>query len=611
MLLDILFVFCKLNPDVSYRQGMHELLAPILWVVERDAVDLGQSSKAHGEDVVVRAVYSSEHIEHDAFALFSQLMHSAKNFYEQTTHSGSENPMVVRSQRILHDMLMKADPDLSRHLEAIGIVPQIFLLRWIRLLFGREFPFDDVLAMWDVLLAEDSSLELVDYVCLAMLLRIRWDLLDADYNTAIALLLRYPQPDKDHPGQSFVLDALYLRTHLSTEGGGYLVLKYTGRPMMPTDRPATPPALQRNITAFSGANAAKAAAAVASGLRPQQSARQRSNIESLMQSTAKNIYARGESLGIGKAVRGAVDEVHKRAQEIRDTQTPSLPPRASGSSPGGILGKLKSLESRNKQLAKLLDGAVGELWEYQKLVADQATTAERDGPDADLQRLSMAIAKAQFVQVYMSDPSLPLTEPVVEEEGSKEASSASERVQGEKQIGRDLQADPESDQPSQEKPTAQTPMTDLADPSTFDEGDDSASLSMQTANLAAPDPVAPALAPHTATGKDEKSSSDTKDAEGTPSRQVDRPPLAESSYSWMLGQTDSPPSSTRAVPAKTPEQNRNRGVLFGEREDIDESPTQVKRAGRARTHKVAATRVPERQAVNVGDIRPEPGPFDG
>ena len=38
MMIDILFIFCKINDDVSYRQGMHELLAPVLWVVQNDAI---------------------------------------------------------------------------------------------------------------------------------------------------------------------------------------------------------------------------------------------------------------------------------------------------------------------------------------------------------------------------------------------------------------------------------------------------------------------------------------------------------------------------------------------------------------------------------------------
>lgn len=46
--------------------------------------------------------------------------------------------------------------------------------RWTRLLFGREFPFNDTLEVWDLLFAEDPSLELIDYMCVAMILRIRW-----------------------------------------------------------------------------------------------------------------------------------------------------------------------------------------------------------------------------------------------------------------------------------------------------------------------------------------------------------------------------------------------------------------------------------------------------
>jgi hypothetical protein len=38
---DVLFVYCKLNEDISYRQGMHELLAPIFLVLNTDYIDAG------------------------------------------------------------------------------------------------------------------------------------------------------------------------------------------------------------------------------------------------------------------------------------------------------------------------------------------------------------------------------------------------------------------------------------------------------------------------------------------------------------------------------------------------------------------------------------------
>jgi TBC1 domain family member 5 len=46
--------------------------------------------------------------------------------------------------------------------------------RWVRLLFGREFGFVDVLRVWDVLFAENINLQLVDMICIVMLLQIRW-----------------------------------------------------------------------------------------------------------------------------------------------------------------------------------------------------------------------------------------------------------------------------------------------------------------------------------------------------------------------------------------------------------------------------------------------------
>ena len=45
--------------------------------------------------------------------------------------------------------------------------------RWIRLLFGREFPMDDVLVLWDALFADGPMLDLVDYIYISMLEAIR------------------------------------------------------------------------------------------------------------------------------------------------------------------------------------------------------------------------------------------------------------------------------------------------------------------------------------------------------------------------------------------------------------------------------------------------------
>ncbi|KAK1055610.1 hypothetical protein LTR33_014094 [Friedmanniomyces endolithicus] len=610
-LLDILFIWAKLNPDINYRQGMHELLAPILWVVERDAIDLGQSSRALGEDATVRVVFDAESIEHDAFALFSQVMRSAKGFYEPAPslpHAG-ENAIVHRSRRIFEEMLPKVDPELAQHLQAIDIVPQIFLMRWVRLLFGREFSFDDVLSMWDVIFAEDPTLEIVDHICLSMILRIRWELLDADYNSALTLLLRYPStsPGQSHndPAQSLVLDALYLRSHPDTDGSGYLILKYTGRPLQPLHRPATPPALQRNITAFSGVQNL----IDASQSRPSfPGRRQPTNLEAVLQSTARTLYARG-----GQAVRGAVEEVHKRAQEIQNSPTPSLPSRVEFAAKDSrtLERRLKALDKRNQVLARLLEGAVGELWDVQGLLAGQNSTERMEDIEnhqvEHVEALSLAIAKVQYVQVYLGDASLPVPEMYAAEdpvEGTGEKDGSALMLggsEGEKRSGPgesdltqdDLGGEREHATPvPKASPTAtqyEEPEHELADPSTFEVNSGQTTPTSDESGPAIP--AITAQAPATSgdvISKRSGTAERTDDAAitsptpttisnehfDTPSKR-NRPALSESPYSWMLGQdkTGEPAAlsasasrgkTTAAQSTKTPEKAKVSAGLFGD-----------------------------------------------
>lgn len=620
-MLDILFVYCRLNPDVSYRQGMHEILAPILWAVESDAIDLGQSSKAMGEDALIKDVFEAACIEHDAFALFGQIMQSAKNFYEQTTHQGAENPIVSRSRKIFTDLLPLVDAELAQHLERVDIVPQVFLIRWIRLIFGREFEFDDLLTIWDVIFAEDPTLEIVDHICLTMLLRMRWELIEADYNSALTLLLKYPVEDlnKEFQPQSLALDALYLREHMDYHGGSYLVSKYSGRSLLHDKRPATPPALQRNITTFTVPTAGKMPRG---GSRPSSNhgARTPRGFESVLRSTAKNIYARGEELGIGKAVKGAVDEVHRRAQEIRDLQTPSPPANVRYRAPRGSVGsaasiaRIKALEDRNRQLAKLLEGAVNELWAYQKDAAEsegeKSSAANDPITSSNLETLSMAIAKVQFVQVYLDDPGLPLPE---EEETTQpdpltsdtEADySRSKKTHASETAASKVTANEEPSntrtgyfQDDDTETAAAThprpgPAQSLTDPSTFDDFADEKSVT--TTNV--PEIIVQEDTPKT------KVTSPQQNAR--PESPRSRPPLEQSSFSWMLGQQDDPTSQPFTHASRiTPNESRNRSFLFGKEDQGGKTGSRERRGSGKDGKKSPETKLETDEEFDMGSLR--------
>ena len=50
-------------------------------------------------------------------------------------------------------MLRRVDAPLQRRLAELGIEPQLYLLRWLRLLFGREFHLVDSCVLWDAIFA--------------------------------------------------------------------------------------------------------------------------------------------------------------------------------------------------------------------------------------------------------------------------------------------------------------------------------------------------------------------------------------------------------------------------------------------------------------------------
>lgn len=142
MILDILFVYCKTYPDRGgYRQGMHELLAPIVHVLEADAINRVTFADAVTLDETLLDLVDSRYVEHDAYLLFTKLMDGAQSFYtvsdangqpsygSMVTSSRGQSSSIVERSKFIHEVcLQKVDPELASHLISIEILPQIFLM---------------------------------------------------------------------------------------------------------------------------------------------------------------------------------------------------------------------------------------------------------------------------------------------------------------------------------------------------------------------------------------------------------------------------------------------------------------------------------------------------
>ncbi|RYC61185.1 hypothetical protein CHU98_g5016 [Xylaria longipes] len=528
------------TPDVGgYRQGMHELLAPIVYVVEQDAIDPADASSHASGDLRMVEMLDASFIEHDSFALFSKVMDNAKAFYETGEPSDNDTgnaafsiqstkSSIVEKSEYIHEIcLYKVDPELSVHLKNIEVLPQIFLIRWIRLLFSREFPFDQMLTLWDTLFSIDPTFKLIDLICTSMLLRIRWDLLEADYSVALQLLLKYPAPQAPNGPHTFIDDAVYLRDHQDTAGGAELIAKYTGRsPRSPSrSRPTTPrrapPSFRQKL------------AGARSPLSPPRFRPPPGGVEALFQGAAKNVLEQGERLGINQAVRDAMVEIRRNVQEAKTSMKTSRD-LFSEPRPNTAIRAVAIMDRRNRRLASMLEEPIAAL-------RNLGIAAEPDGGDKQKAQdeLAVAIARLQFIKVYLEDSTLALPD----EEDAQEGPTSPRPVE------RKVDSEPLSDAVA--AMALNTPMViDSPNPDGGDETPKPTSSSPPTVpedSSSKPDADASAAA--------EKMDTDPLGVEASstvPTLQRPQPPiptrstLAQSSFSWMLEPDVSSPASISA-----------------------------------------------------------------
>ncbi|CAI4230361.1 unnamed protein product [Auanema sp. JU1783] len=211
---EILIVYAKQHPYISYKQGMHEILAPLLFVLCSD-IELFEHMKEGPEfgflneedKKILENVYDRKHFVHDTYILFREVMLEIGTWYEDSELAGEKpksnepflrmhdavpSTMIALELSKVGDCLHSYDPELSSHLKNLDIPPQLFGIRWLRLLFGREFPIHDLLFIWDIIFCERPIVRMVQSVFIAMLIYIRELLLKSDYGGCLHYLMKYP-----------------------------------------------------------------------------------------------------------------------------------------------------------------------------------------------------------------------------------------------------------------------------------------------------------------------------------------------------------------------------------------------------------------------------------
>eukprot|EP00043_Microstomoeca_roanoka_P014028 m.138101 g.138101 ORF g.138101 m.138101 type:complete len:540 (+) comp15908_c5_seq1:248-1867(+) len=143
---DILLTFGVYNFDLGYVQGMSDLVA-VLYTVFRDEVT--------------------------TFWCFVHWMETlAPNF--DCRQSG-----ILSQLSLLVALIKYIDPELMSHLEEQKTEHLFFCFRWLIVVFKREFAFEDVMTIWEVIWSEYLSPDFPVFICAAMILYARKQILEA------------------------------------------------------------------------------------------------------------------------------------------------------------------------------------------------------------------------------------------------------------------------------------------------------------------------------------------------------------------------------------------------------------------------------------------------
>lgn len=121
-----------------------------------------------------------------SFYRITDLVPTATGYFPLATPSSPPSPdgsyvarkrveieVVEQLNYIKDKILIKEDLHLHNHLLKLDVPLAIFGIRWLRLLFGREFSLQDLLLLWDAIFGEGDDLGLINFIVVAMLIRIR------------------------------------------------------------------------------------------------------------------------------------------------------------------------------------------------------------------------------------------------------------------------------------------------------------------------------------------------------------------------------------------------------------------------------------------------------
>ena len=175
LVLNVLFVWSAKNPRTSYRQGMHEIVGPVLYVLESELecfkseqarlleINGGVPNQQSNEFCSFANAFTDQTLEAYVYWVFEKIMDQLEPLYDPTVRPDGQPQVVHFCTNLQENLLRQLDPELCDHLEETFIQAQLYGMRWSRLILGREFSCTDThnLRVWDFVFASCIPPELL------------------------------------------------------------------------------------------------------------------------------------------------------------------------------------------------------------------------------------------------------------------------------------------------------------------------------------------------------------------------------------------------------------------------------------------------------------------
>lgn len=145
----IIYIYCKLNKQVGYVQGMNELIAPIYYCFSIDNT------------------VSLENVEADTFWCFTFLMKDVKKIFLKESDN-SEGGILDRVFTL--DLIVShLQKDIYKILSKNNVNIFHFAFSWINIFFCQEFIMPDIIRLWDIIFSEQDRFSFVYFFSMAIL----------------------------------------------------------------------------------------------------------------------------------------------------------------------------------------------------------------------------------------------------------------------------------------------------------------------------------------------------------------------------------------------------------------------------------------------------------